>query len=103
MNQLEIRIQDTVPGRLPRIPKSEWESKRRKPEKVTFKPQRYDWKTKKMVPEKPITVTMKGGLYLEDILVWCKCKEPVNGDYIVEEDGTHGVVCSRCGGVIQLG
>jgi len=105
MDKIKVRISEMVPGRLPRIPKSEWASKRRKPEKITVQMEELTevggvptW-----VKYPDDEIEMPGGLYLEDILIWCNCKEPEDGDYIEEPDGTHGVVCARCGGVIQLG
>ena len=88
-------------GKLPRIPKSSWESKRRGPEK--FKLDVSTWKDGKLIKEPPREIEMDAGLYLEDILVWCSCKEETDAEFIEEPDGTHGTVCTICGGVKCLG
>ena len=106
MARMKIYVSDTVPGMLPRIPESEWESKRRPEQKFVCRVAELKVVNGKrvMVEKEPFETTMKAGLYLEDILVWCICKDGgVNGDYIEEEDGTHGVICARCGGVVHLG
>ena len=91
---MEMYISDTKPGKLPRIPKEEWTEE--KPHEVTLT-------VIEEGKEEKVPIKMEGGMYLEDILRWCTCKNPTIGDYVTEEDGTHGVICAKCGGVLQLG
>ena len=92
--------------RLPRIPEDEWESKRRPDEEVMVSSA--TMVDGKMVDDGPATpMTMPGGLYLEDIIIWHKedipCDEEDNRIFVTEPDGTHGTVCGKCGGVTVLG
>ncbi len=86
--------------RLPRLPKSEW--KETPAQTVTIKATEYNPDGPDKVLE-PCDVSLPGGLYLESILIWCKCKDSEGSHYVEESDGTHGWVCYGCGGVTQVG
>ena len=88
---MDLIVRDTVSGILPRKPENEWKERG---------PQKFESETES---GKKFTFEMPGGLFLEDILIWCTCKNPISGNYIMEKEGTHGVIYKNCGGVIQLG
>ena len=93
---MKIYVSELKPGKLPRLPKEQW--KETKPHTVTLTV------IEEGKEEKKVPIIVEGGIYLEDMLRWCKCGEScVHGDYVVEENGTHGVLCAKCGGVVQLG
>ena len=103
---IEVDKHYHLPTYLPRIPQEQWESKRRPDQTMTCR-------GKTMQPDgswvdnPPVTVTMPGGIFTEDLLIWCDCsteeRDKAGSFYVEEPDGRHGWVCNQCCGVVQYG